>query len=39
MTSGSVNVVSSLELRREMRTMAQKRVIAKDVKVKGKSIY
>lgn len=34
LTAGSVNIVRPLELRREMRTMAQKRIIAKDVTVK-----
>lgn len=33
LSSGSVNIVKPLELRREMRVMAQKRVIAKDVTV------
>ena len=32
MTSGSVNIVRPLELRREMRKQAQKRIIAKDVR-------
>jgi len=34
LTSGSINIVRPLEIRREMRSMAQKRVIARDVSLK-----
>jgi len=34
LTSGSVNVVRPMELRRGMRSMAQKRIVARDVTVK-----
>jgi len=34
LTTGSVNIVRPLELRREMRIMAQKRIIAKDITIK-----